>query len=50
MKRSGKFYRKNEKEIMRSLGLKPVAGSGCGWLDKEDGQNDYHCSIEKYRC
>ena len=24
MKRSGKFYRKNEAEVMKSLGLKPT--------------------------
>lgn len=41
MKRSGKFYFKNEKEVMKSLGLKQTKGSGNGWLEKEDGQNDY---------
>lgn len=40
MKRSGKFYRKNEEEVMRSLGLKPTKGSGSGWIEKEDGQSD----------
>ncbi len=40
-KRSGKFYFKNEKELMESFGLKPTKGSGSGWLEKEDGQNDY---------
>lgn len=39
--RSGKFYRKNEKEVMESLGLTPTPGSGCGEVWKEDGQNDY---------
>lgn len=39
--RSGKFYRKNEKEVMESLGLIPTPGSGCGEVWKEDGQNDY---------
>lgn len=39
--RSGKFYRKNEAEVMRSLGLKPTKNSGSGWIEKEDGQNDY---------
>jgi hypothetical protein len=28
MKRSGKFYRKNEAEVMRDLGLKPTKNSG----------------------
>lgn len=41
MKRSGKFYRKNEAEIMESLGLKPTINSGSTWIEKEDGQNDY---------
>lgn len=40
MRRSGKFYRKNEAEVMRSLGLKPTANSGSGWIEKEDGQSD----------
>lgn len=41
MKRSGKFYRKNEREVMKSLGLSPTYNSGSGWIEKEDGQNDY---------
>lgn len=41
MKRSGKFYFKNEKEVMKSLGLKQTKGSGNQWLEKEDGQNDF---------
>lgn len=41
MKRSGKFYRKNEAEVMRALGLKPTKNSGAGWIEKEDGQNDF---------
>lgn len=40
MKRSGKFYRKNEAEIMRMLGLNPTKNSGSGWIEKEDGQSD----------
>ena len=39
--RSFKFYRKNEEEVMSSLGLKPTKNSGSGWIEKEDGQNDY---------
>ena len=27
-KRSGKFYRRNEAEVMESLGLKPTKNSG----------------------
>lgn len=41
MKRSTKFYRKNEAEVMRSLGMKETKNSGSGWVEKEDGQNDY---------
>lgn len=32
MKRSGKFYRNNEKEVMRSLGFTPTPNSGSGWI------------------
>lgn len=41
MKRSGKFYRKNEAEIMRSLGLEPTPNSGSGSIWKEDGQSEH---------
>ena len=41
MQRSGKFYRKNEAEVMKMLGLKPTINSGSTWLEKEDGVNDY---------
>lgn len=41
MKRSGKFYRKNEAEIMRSLGLEPTPNSGSGPIWKEDGQSEH---------
>ena len=40
-KRSFKFYRKNEEEVMKSLGLKPTKNSGSTWIEKEDGQSDY---------
>ncbi len=40
MKRSGKFYRNNEKEIMTRLGLQPTPNSGSGWVSKEDGESD----------
>ena len=39
--RSFKFYRKNEEEVMRTLGLKPTKNSGSTWIEKEDGQSDY---------
>jgi len=40
-KRSTKFYRKNEEEVMESLGLKPTKNSGAGWVEKEDGQSEH---------
>ena len=40
MKRSGKFYRNNEREVMRQLGFTPTPNSGSGWLVKEDGQSE----------
>lgn len=40
-KRTFKFYRKNEEEVMKSLGLKPTKNSGSGWIEKEDGQNEF---------
>lgn len=40
MKRSGRFYRKNEAEVMKRLGLEPTPNSGSGWIVKEDGQNE----------
>lgn len=40
-KRTTKFYRKNEEEVMQTLGLTPTKNSGAGWIEKEDGQNDY---------
>ena len=40
MKRSKKFYRKNEREVMSQLGLEPTVNSGSGWIEKEDGQNE----------
>lgn len=41
MKRSGKFYRKNEAEVMKALGFKPTKNSGSGWIEKEDGQSEF---------
>lgn len=40
MKRRAKFWFKNEKQLMKSLGLNPTPGSGNGII-KEDGQNDF---------
>ncbi len=39
-KRSTKFYRRNEAELMKELGLIPTKNSGSGWIEKADGQND----------
>lgn len=41
-KRSTRFYRKNEAEVMKSLGFKPTKNSGSGWIEKEDGLSK-HC-------
>ena len=47
MKRSGKFYRKNEAEVMKQLGLEPTPNSGSGWIVKEDGQSeDVICQLK----
>lgn len=40
MKRSGKFYRRNESDVMQMLGLQPTKNSGSGWIEKEDGQSE----------
>lgn len=40
LKRSGKWYRKNEADVMRMLGLEPTKNSGSGWIEKEDGQSE----------
>ena len=40
MKRSGKFYRQNEAEVMRMLGMEPTPNSGSGPVWKEDGQSE----------
>lgn len=40
MKRSGKFYYRNERETLEVLGFKQVPGSGNGWVAKEDGESD----------
>ena len=44
-KRSTKFYRKNEAEVMNRLGFKPTRNSGATWIEKCDGQSD-HCICE----
>lgn len=47
IKRSGKFYRTNEAEVMESLGLKPTINSGSTWIEKEDGQSeDIICQLK----
>lgn len=40
-KRTTKWYRKNEAEVMQRLGFKPTRNSGATWIDKGDGQNEY---------
>lgn len=39
-KRTGKFYRSNEREVMEMLGLTPTKNSGSGWVQKEDGESE----------
>ena len=41
MKRSRKFYDRNEKYVMQLLGFKPTKASGAGWVEKEDGESEY---------
>lgn len=41
MKRTGKEYRKIEKDVMEMLGLRPTKNSGSGWVEKEDGENEH---------
>jgi hypothetical protein len=41
MKRNPKFWFDNEKKVMKKLGLEPTKRSGSGWVEKEDGQNEY---------
>ena len=38
MKRSGRFYRRNEAEVMKQLGLEPTPNSGSGWIVKENDE------------
>ena len=46
-KRSTKFYRKNEAEVMKRLGFKPTKNSGAGWVEKCDGQSeDFICELK----
>lgn len=46
-KRSTKFYRKNEAEVMKRLGLYPTRNSGAGWIEKCDGQNElFICELK----
>lgn len=44
-KRTTKWYRKNETEVIQRLGFKPTRNSGATWIDKGDGQNE-HCICE----
>ena len=40
-RRTTRWYRRNEEVIMSALGFNPTINSGAGWIEKEDGQNDY---------
>ena len=41
MARPGKYWHKNEREVMELLGLRQVPGSGNGWVAKEDGESEH---------
>lgn len=46
-KRSTRFYRKNEAEVMYRLGINPTVNSGAGWIQKEDGESDlFMCQLK----
>lgn len=46
-KRSTKWYRKNEAEVMHRLGLKPTRNSGAGWIEKCDGESEnFLCELK----
>ena len=42
MKRTGKDWYRNEREVMELLGFTQVPGSGSSWIAREDGENE-HC-------
>lgn len=45
--RSGKFYYENEREVLEYLGFRQVAGSGNGWIAKEDGESEnFLCQLK----
>ncbi len=41
MKRSGKFWYRNEKQTLEALGFQQIPGSGNGFAAKEDGENEF---------
>ena len=45
--RKQKFWFKNEKRVMKRLGFEPVPGSGSGWVNKEDGENE--CALAQLK-
>lgn len=45
VRRTTKWYRKNEAEVMHRLGFTSTRNSGATWIDKGDGQNE-HCICE----
>lgn len=44
-KRSTKWYRKNEEEVMKRIGFTPTINSGATWISKGDGESE-HCLCE----
>lgn len=46
-KRTTKWYRKNEAEVIQRLGFEPTRNSGATWIDKGDGQNEsFICELK----
>lgn len=39
-RRLSRWYFKNEKKVLKKIGLNPVPGSGSGPIHKEDGENE----------
>ena len=47
MRRSGRDWLKNEREVMELIGLEQVPGSGSSWLAREDGSTeDVLCQLK----
>lgn len=45
--RKARFWRKHEKKLMNSMGMKATAGSGNTWIEKEDGESEHFIAQSK---